>query len=218
MKSLLLIGGGGHCHSCIDVIEATGLYHIEGVVQPTPSLGLVLGHPIVGSDYDLPRLLKTTPLALVTVGQLTSPSPRIRLFDIVKTHEAELPIIISPKAHCSTHAVVGQGSIIMHGAIVNAGATIGVNSIINSQALIEHDSLVGPHCHISTGARVNGNVSIGRGSFIGSGVVVKEGVSIGDNVVIAAGQTVLRDVPSGVLVKEKNVEQTYDNRRSRRKP
>ena len=48
--------------------------------------------------------------------------------------------------------------------------------------------------------------------------MVKEGVSIGDNVVIAAGQTVLRDVPSGVLVKEKNVEQTYDNRRSRRKP
>ena len=188
------------------------------MVQPTPSLGLVLGYPIVGSDYDLPRLLKATSLALVTVGQLTSPSPRIRLFDMVNKLGAELPIIISPKAHCSTHAAVGRGSIIMHGAIVNAGASVGPNCIINSQALIEHDSVVGPHCHISTGARINGNVSIGKGSFIGSGVVVKEGISIGDDVVIAAGQTVLRDVPSGALVKETNVEQNYDNRRSRRKP
>ena len=59
----------------------------------------------------------------------------------------------------------------------------------------------GPHCHISTGARVNGNVSVGRRTFIGSGVVVKEGISIGDDVVVAAGQTVLRDVPNGALVK-----------------
>ena len=33
MKSLLLIGGGGHCHSCIDVIEASGIYKIKGLVQ-----------------------------------------------------------------------------------------------------------------------------------------------------------------------------------------
>ena len=201
MKSILLLGGGGHCQSCIDVIEATGLYHIEGLILPKPSVGLVLGYPIIGSDNDLPRLLEATTLALVTVGQLTDPSPRIRLFDRVEQLGAEPPIIISPRAHCSTHAVVGRGSIIMHGAIVNAGAYIGENSIVNSQALIEHDTVVGPHCHISTGARVNGNVSVGRRTFIGSGVVVKEGISIGDDVVVAAGQTVLRDVPNGALVK-----------------
>ena len=130
MKPILLLGGGGHCHSCIDVIETTGLYQIQGVIQPTPSLGSVLGYPIIGSDHDLPRLLEDTPLALVTVGQLVTPNLRISLFDKIEQFGADLPIIKSPKAHCSKHAVLGRGSIIMHGAIVNAGASIGENSIV----------------------------------------------------------------------------------------
>jgi sugar O-acyltransferase (sialic acid O-acetyltransferase NeuD family) len=201
MKSLLLVGGGGHCHSCIDVIEATGMHHIEGVVQAKASSELVLGYPVIGSDDDLPQLLKSSNLALITVGQIKTVETRIRLFDLVKQLGAELPVVISPKAYCSKHAVLGYGSIIMHGAIVNAGARIGNNCIVNSQALVEHDVEIGDHCHISTGARVNGNVTLGKGSFIGSGAVIKEGVSIGENVVIGAGQVVLRDVPSVTVVK-----------------
>ncbi len=28
MKEIILIGGGGHCKACIDVIEQTGFYNI----------------------------------------------------------------------------------------------------------------------------------------------------------------------------------------------
>lgn len=201
MKSLLLIGGGGHCHSCIDVIEATQSYQIEGVVLPKSSSGLIVGYPVIGSDGDLPNLLNGTKLALITVGQIKTSEARIRLFDLLKQLGAELPVIISPRAYCSKHVIVGEGSIIMHGAIVNAVARIGNNCIVNSQALVEHGVEIGDHCHISTGARVNGNVSIGRGSFIGSGTIIREGVRVGENVIIGAGQVLLRDVPSGTVVK-----------------
>lgn len=30
---LILIGGGGHCHSAIDVIEEEGRYQIAGIVD-----------------------------------------------------------------------------------------------------------------------------------------------------------------------------------------
>jgi len=33
MKPIILIGGGGHCLSCIDVIEQTGLYQIIGILD-----------------------------------------------------------------------------------------------------------------------------------------------------------------------------------------
>jgi sugar O-acyltransferase (sialic acid O-acetyltransferase NeuD family) len=201
MSDLLLIGGGGHCHSCIDVIEATEIYRIAGVVQPKASSELVLGYPVIGSDDDLPQLLKGTKSALITVGQIKTPETRVRLFDLLKQLGAELPVVISPKAYCSKHSVIGEGSIIMHGAIVNADARIGKNCIVNSQALVEHEVEIGDHCHISTGARVNGNATLGKGSFIGSGAVIKECVSIGENVIIGAGQVVLRDVPSGTVVK-----------------
>ena len=201
MKSLLLVGGGGHCHPCIDVIEAASIYKIEGIIEPKASSKLILGYPIIGSDDDLPQLLKDIKSVLITVGQIKTPETRIRLFDLLKHLGAELPIIISPRAYCSKYAVVGEGSIIMHGAIVNAATRIGKNCIVNSQALVEHDVRIDDHCHISTGVRVNGGVTIGKGSFIGSGAVLKEGIVIGENVIISAGQVVFFDVPSGSVVK-----------------
>lgn len=201
MKSLLLLGGGGHCHSCIDVIEAAKNYKIVGIVQPDLSSDLVLNYPVIGSDNDLPELLKSSKAAFITVGQIKNPETRIRLFDLLKQLGAELPVIISPKAYCSKHAKLGEGSIVMHGAIVNAGAKIGKNCIVNNQALVEHDAEINDHCHISTGARVNGNVSIGKGTFVGSGVVIKEGVLIGEHVIIGAGQIILNDLSSGMEVK-----------------
>ena len=201
MKPLLLVGGGGHCLSCIDVIEAAKIYQIEGVVDSKGSYEPGLGYPVIGSDEDLPQLLKGSKSALVTVGQIKSPETRHRLFNLLKQLGAELAVVISPKANVSKHSVIGEGSVIMHGAIVNAGARIGNNCIVNSQALIEHGVEVHDHCHISTGALVNGNVTIGKGSFVGSGAIIKEGVRVGENVIIGAGQVVLRDVPNGTMVK-----------------
>lgn len=205
MKALLLTGGGGHCRSCIDVIEAEGQYQILGIVQHV-SDGIdgadgIFGYPVVGSDEDLPFLLRGTAQALVTVGQIRSPEIRIRLFELLKQSGVKLPRIVSPFAYCSNYAQINEGTIVMHGAVVNARVSIGANCIINSQALIEHDVIVADHCHVSTGARVNGGVTIGKGSFVGSGVILKEGIVVGENVVISAGQVVLHDVPSGAVIK-----------------
>jgi sugar O-acyltransferase (sialic acid O-acetyltransferase NeuD family) len=202
MKPLLLLGGGGHCHSAIDVIESEAQYRIVGVVQP-PVDGSepVLGYPIVGSDDDLPALLTETPRALITVGHIKSPATRVRLFDLLKGHGVELPVVRSPRAYCSRRSIIGEGSILMHDSLINATARIGANCIVNSQALIEHDVGVGDHCHISTGARVNGGALIGTGCFIGSGAVLKEGIEIGDGAIIGAGQVVLRDVEPGKIVR-----------------
>lgn len=202
MSDLLLIGGGGHCHSCIDVVEAEGRHRVRGIVQPSSNkAGGIFGYPYLGSDEDLPFLLQETPRALVTVGQISSPEIRIRLYGLLKKLGGKLPRIISPFAYCSKYAKMNEGTIVMHGAIVNAGTSIGTNCIINSQALIEHDVIVGDHCHISTGARVNGGVNIGKGSFIGSGAILREGIMIGENVIIGAGQVILNDVPTGAGIK-----------------
>jgi sugar O-acyltransferase (sialic acid O-acetyltransferase NeuD family) len=206
VKPLLLIGGGGHFHACIDVIESVQKYRIAGIVLPTRGdHSDVMGYPVIGADEDLPALLAKTPNAIVTVGQIKSAALRMKLFELLKTHGANLPIIQSPFSYCSKHAVIGEGTILMHGSLVNVGVLVGANCIINSQALIEHDVEIADHCHISTGAKVNGSVRIGKGSFIGSGSIVKEGVKIGAEVVIGAGQLILKDVPDGMTIKAQHV-------------
>ena len=202
MTPLLLIGGGGHCRSCVEVIETHNDYGIAGIVLPdASSTEPVLDYPVLGTDKELEKLLSKTPGALVAVGQISSPDIRIRIFTELKKLNAELPVIIASTANCSRYASVGYGTIVMHGALINASANIGENCIINSLALVEHDVNIEPHCHIATGALVNGGVQVGMGSFVGSGAVIREGVRIGSRAVIGAGQVVMSDVPESTVLK-----------------
>ncbi|MDY6867882.1 MAG: acetyltransferase [Chloroflexota bacterium] len=201
MTPLLLVGGGGHCRSCIEVIETNSEYDIAGIVLPDiKNSQPILGYPVIGVDDELEQLLSETPRALISVGQIKSPDVRIRLFEKLIQLRAEMPVVIASTAYCSRHAYIGYGTILMHGVIVNAAANIGENCIINSQSLVEHDSQIEPHCHIATGARINGGVHVGMGTFIGSGAIIRENVRIGSRVVIGAGQVILKDVPEGAIV------------------
>ena len=125
-------------------------------------------YPLLGREEDLFELAKSCQNFLITIGQIKSPEPRIRLFEHLKQLGMTLPIVVSPLAHVSRQAVLEEGTIIMHHALVNAGASVGRNCIINTKALIEHDAVIEDHCHISTAAVVNGAAKVQRYSFIGS--------------------------------------------------
>lgn len=183
---IILVGGGGHCNSCIDVIEQENKFRIAGVVDAQKYGEQILGYPVLGGDKDLAALRKTYEYALVTIGQIKTPGIRIKLYQQLILLGFSLPTIISPRAYVSKYAVVFDGSIVMHDAVINAQARIGSNCIINTKALIEHDSKIGSHCHISTGAIVNGDVIVGNGVFIGSNAVVRHSEQIGDNFFIRA--------------------------------
>lgn len=197
-EAILLLGAGGHARSCIDVIEQEGRYTVGGLVGLPQEVGShVLGYPVLGADGDLPDLLPRFPWVLIAVGQIKSPAARITLHALLEAGGCSLPVIVSPRAYVSKHAKVGAGTIVMHGAVVNAGASIGRNCIINSRALVEHDAVVGDHCHIATAAVINGDVSIGSGSFIGSNACVRQGIRVAERCVVGMGQLVLSDCMAG---------------------
>jgi sugar O-acyltransferase (sialic acid O-acetyltransferase NeuD family) len=184
--SILLIGGGGHCKSCIDVIELGGRYQIAGIVDFPEKRGQqVLGYSVIGCDEELPELLRTYPNLLITLGQIKAPERRIALFQSLLKMGARLPAIQSPLAYVSPHAQIGEGTIVMHHALINAGARVGRNCIINTKALVEHDAIIDDHSHIATGAIINGGVSVG--TFIGSNAVIRETISIPKRAIIPFG-------------------------------
>ena len=174
-EQILLIGGGGHCRSVIDVIEQENRFEIVGIIDKKEFVGSdVLGYKILGSDEDLKELSHRYKYALITVGQIKSPEIRTKLFEMLKSFGYELPVVISPLSYVSKHAKLGEGTVIMHHVLINANVTIGQNCIINTKALIEHDSIIEDNCHISTGAIINGGVHVKAGTFYGSNATCKE--------------------------------------------
>lgn len=191
MKKILLIGAGGHCKACIDVIEQIGGWQIAGIVDRKDSnVTDVLGYPVIGCDEDLMELKKKYDYAFVAVGQLHSAELKINLFNQLKGLGFKQPGLVSPLAYVSKHAKVGEGTIVMHYAMINAAANVGDNCIINSKALVEHDAIVKDNCHISTGAIINGGGIVGEQTFIGSHATTKQTIVIPEKSFIKAGALV----------------------------
>lgn len=196
---LLLVGAGGHAHACIDALESQQQYSIVGLVGMKSEIGSKhLGYEVLGSDEDLPELASRIEYATIGVGHIQTANRRLHLHNLLLGLGFKLPVIVASTAYVSPHACVGAGSVVMHGAIINAGAEVGENCIINSRALVEHDAVVGDHCHISTGVVLNGGVRVGEGSFVGSGCIVREGISLGKSVQVGMGLSVRHPVADGV--------------------
>lgn len=201
-QPIILIGGGGHCISVIDVIEQTKLYEIIGILDLPEKVGQnILGYPIIGTDQQIEKFTKDCSNFVITVGQIKSSDIRQTIYKKVKKTGAKLPVITSPTAHISKHSIIDEGTIIMHGVLVNAKAKIGKCCIINSQALIEHEAEIGEFCHISTGAKINGQVVVGKQCLIGSNTTVVNNIRISSKVLISAGSNVLKNIEqSGVYI------------------
>lgn len=199
--SIILIGAGGHARACIDVIEHLDTYKISGLIGTQEDLRKdCMGYRVIGTDADLPDLAKQHQFALITVGQIKSPLVRQHLYKKALLCGFMFPVIISPFGYVSPHAILGDGTIVMHGAIVNSNAKIGNNCIINTKALIEHDATVGDHCHVSTGAIINGAADIGFGSFIGSGSIIKQSIKLDSHCVVSMGVAVRQDYAKNSLI------------------
>lgn len=202
MEEIILVGGGGHCRSCIEVIESTNEFKILGIVDKNLKKGTdVLGYPVLGNDADLPTLKNKCKNALITVGQMSVGKLRNKLFSYLIELGFELPIIIANSAVVSQHAEIGKGTIVMHQVCVNANAKIGDNCILNTKSLVEHDCVVGNTCHVSTFATLNGGAVVGDDCFIGSKATILENIEVAHKNVIGSLSLVASDTePNGIYV------------------
>lgn len=195
MKNLILLGGGGHCRSIIDVAENTG-YNILGILDLPTEVGKeICGYRILGTDDDICRFVGQAHF-IITIGQIKNAFTRKILFQRIIDSGGILETLISPLAYVSKRSKIGRGTVVLNYANVNTSSCIGDNVILNSFSNIEHDTTIGNHCHISTGAIVNGGCKIGDEVFIGSQSVVNQNIHITNQVTISSGSLVKKNILS----------------------
>jgi len=201
-SNIVLIGGGGHCISCIEVLKHSKQYTILGILDKFSDLNKVSDYDYLGDDSRLEDLRNECENALICIGQIKDPGPRKRIFEKLKELDYILPTILSPHSYISENNQIGEGSIIMNNCFINSHVQIGVNCIINNRSHLEHEVIIGDNCHISTSSVINGNVTVGDNVFIGSNSTIGNGVNIGDHCVIGAGLFVSKDIENGTVLKK----------------
>lgn len=188
-NKLILVGGGGHCKSVIDVAESAG-YTILGILDKPELVGKsVLGYKVIGTDDDIPQYVNRAEF-IISVGQIKSSAVRHKIAETIEQAGGKLATIIASDSVVSKYATIGEGTVVLHKCVVNADAKIGRNCIINTMANIEHEAEIGDFCHISTGVMVNGMTKVGNDSFVGSGAIIYNCIDIPSSSIIPAGTVV----------------------------
>ncbi|WP_081651599.1 NeuD/PglB/VioB family sugar acetyltransferase [Cupriavidus sp. WS] len=186
MKSLLIVGAGGHGRSVAETVLAGHVFNLVGFVDDAaPGLAKVWDWPVIGTTASLERYRSKADAAIVAIG---NNSLREILFDRLVDLGFELPTLIHPGAIVSSRAVIGAGSVIMARAVVGTEAHLGAGVIVNSGAVVDHHCHVGDFGHLGVNAAMAGGAMLGRAAWMQAGSVLGYGVRVEDGAVLVPGR------------------------------
>ena len=189
MRKLNLLGFGGHSKLILDIAKLKNYDHF-----------LVYDHKYLKIDdktikyvSSIKRLKHLTKESIISIGVNNI---RKKIADNVQC--SFWATLIHPKAILAQNTTIGEGTVIMAGAIIQPGVQIGKHCIINSGAVIEHDCIIEDFVHVAPNSSLAGGVKVGEGSLIGIGSSIIPNIDIGSWTTIGAGSVVINDIPANL--------------------
>lgn len=189
---IVIVGAGGHAKVVLATAVECGL-KVSSIIDDDPAKwgkslwGVKIGGPI-SSFNNRPTL------AVMAIGDNKTRkkiAEMLSIFDWVT--------LVHPTAYVHSSAVVGKGTVIFAGSIIQPDAKIGDHCIINTGVTVDHDCRIGNFAHLAPGTHLAGGASVGEGAFLGIGSKVIMGKTIGDWAIVGAGSVVVGDIPPGAV-------------------
>ena len=178
---MYLYGASGHAKVIADILAANGI-EIEAFIDDNPQLTSLHGVSVIHSAENRSPLI-------ISIGD-----NKVRK-TIAERLQCDFGKAIHPQTFISPSVEIGDGTVVMSGAIIQSDARIGRHCIVNTAATIDHECMLEDYVHISPNASLCGNVRVGEGTQIGAGAVVVPGITIGKWTLICAGSVVTTNIP-----------------------
>lgn len=201
MEKIIVIGSSGHAMVVIDIIEKEQRFEIIGLTDPFKQPETeVLGYKILGGQRDIPQLINKFGIngAIIAIGDNWN---RYLVFDEIRQCCPGLKFVngVHPFSHIGRKVSIGDGSVIMPGAVINNGTKIGRFCIVNTAASIDHECVLEDFSTVAPGATLGGGVKVGKHSTISLGAKVIDKITIAEHVVVGAGAVVIKNIPERVV-------------------
>lgn len=186
MNRLIIVGAGGHGKVIADIALKNGYDDICFVDDNIK--GDVTGFLVVGKVADIERLNDGKTDFIIGIG-----NNAVRK-SIAEKYAVNWVSLIHPSAQLAFGSKIGNGTVVMANAVINACASVGRHCIVNSGAIVEHDNEIEDYVHLSPRVALGGTVRVGALTHIGIGATVSNNVRICENSVIGAGAVVVRNI------------------------
>jgi sugar O-acyltransferase (sialic acid O-acetyltransferase NeuD family) len=187
---MILYGASGHAKVIIEILEKSGIL-VDGLFDDNPNISDLNGY--ICSLFNLNKTIDNQ--LIISIGD-----NRTRRIIANKIGAVKYGKAIDTSSSISLRSTIGEGTVIMPGAIINSGTIIGDHAIINTNASVDHDCILGNFVHVSPGCSISGNVNIGEGTHIGTGASVIPGIRIGAWCIVGAGCVIIKDIPDFSVV------------------
>lgn len=186
MKTLIIIGAGGHGKVCAEIAELSGKYSEIYFLDDNEAVDTCLKYKVIGKISDIDKY--SSELFFVAIGNNDYRKK------IIEEYNLNLVTLIHPSAIVSKYCIIEPGCVVMANSVLNADVTIGKGCIINTAATIDHDCCIGDFVHISPGVHLGGTCSVGQLTWIGIGSTVINNIDIEENRLVKAGSIIKKSI------------------------
>ncbi|MBO4962394.1 MAG: acetyltransferase [Clostridia bacterium] len=183
---LLIIGAGGHGKVAIDIAKN---YYKTIIIADDFKQGEVLSCKIIGGVEKALQGEKCDFFVALGDNKL-----REQIFDKFVSCGFTAVSLVHPSAIIAEDVVIGRGSIVMAGAVINPSVSIGIGCIINTCSSVDHDCVIDSFTHLCPSTHFAGGVKVGKYNTFGIGTIVINNITICDDAYFGAGAVVVKDV------------------------
>lgn len=185
-KELIIIGAGGHGLVVADIAKQNGYQKIAFLDDNKEK---VYDYPIIGNSSEAVKYRDSD--FFVAIGNNS-----VREHFVTALEEKDINVIslIHPSSIIAGDVVIGNGTVIMAGAVVNCKSKIGKGVILNTGCTVDHENIIGDYVHLSPGCHTSGQVVIQKETWLGTGSIVINNVEICERCMIGAGCVVISDL------------------------
>ena len=189
MRHLIIVGAGGHGRVALDIAEKTGNYEKISFLDDS-DIEKVNKYEVIGKTEDFVKYADSADF-FVAIGNNET---RMMVQTKLENHGVSIATLIHPFSSIDPSVKIGEGSLVVAGAVINSKAKIGKGVIVNTCSSVDHDCDIGDYSHIAVGAHLAGSVIVYPGVMIGAGSVIINNVTIGCKCMIGAGAVVVDDI------------------------
>lgn len=188
MNNLVIVGASGHGKVIADIAEKVGYTDIV-FLDDNPAVKSCGNYKVVGRCKEASSYKNAD--FIVAIG-----NTKIRRKIQAEVTDMGLHIVslVHPSAVIASNVKMGDGTVVMAGAVINPCTEIGRGCIINTCASVDHDCQIGDYVHVSIGAHVAGTVTIKENTWVGAGATISNNIEIGADCMIGAGAVVIADI------------------------